>query len=341
MLAADIGKPRTDRRSQSSYHMPKEPKKWAREYLPGYTGHVPLRNDLFGKSAGTINREICETGGIEKNMARLALKESMNNTTCLPVSGKMNKDVFGNWSKYSQNWIGGPTDQIRRQHVPGYTGHVRGQVNKDSMPQSYARLTANLFAKKHPIPAETDQRTRFTSTQRTEFRLSNNRRFANDKEMIPRKDYEDYSKYVNESQMNRRRNISENMGIQTERGVKSTMTRRDEGLEIMTTKNSNGFNRTRGLSIGNLHSGASTTVNIKPRIIESKISDSSDFFNLSNGFKRIFADDKKDKKLVIPVVGYGGHRRGDRSQNYFGKSFRDTTIQSKCLERDFRKGSLV
>ena len=167
-----------ERRSQSSYHKPKEPKKWAREYLPGYTGHVPLKNDLFGKSAGTINKEICETGGIEKNMARLALKQSMQETHQLPVSGKMNKDVFGNWSKYSQNWIGGPTDQIRRQHVPGYTGHVRGQVNKDSMPQSYARLTANLFAKRHPIPAETDSKTRFSSTQRVEYRLSNNRRFG-------------------------------------------------------------------------------------------------------------------------------------------------------------------
>jgi len=83
-----------------------------------------------------------------------------------------------------------------------------------------------------------------------------------------------------------------------------------------------------------------TTLNIKPKIIESKIADSIDFYNLSNGFKRVFADDQKDKKLVIPVVGYGGHRRGDRSQNYFGKSFRDTTIQSKCLERDFRNGSL-
>ena len=64
-----------------------------------------------------------------------------------------------------------------------------------------------------------------------------------------------------------------------------------------------------------------------------------DFYNLSDGFKRIFADDKKDMKLIVPVVGYGGHRRGDRSQNYFGKSFRETTIQSKCLERGLRSNS--
>ena len=138
--------------------------------------------------------------------------------------------------------------------------------------------------------------------------------------------------------------MEDSMGFASERGSKSTMThRKNDGLEILTTKTGSSFNRTgggRGFSIGNLHSGAMTTVNIKPKIIESKISDSVDFFNLSNGFKRIFADDSKDKKLVIPVVGYGGHRRGDRSQNYFGKSFRDTTIQSKCLEREFGPGTL-
>lgn len=76
------------------------------------------------------------------------------------------------------------------------------------------------------------------------------------------------------------------------------------------------------------------TINdIKPRLLEAKIAESDKFFNLSDGFQKIFANDKKDQKLVIPICGYGGHRRGDRSQNYFGKSFRDITIQSKRLER--------
>jgi hypothetical protein len=60
---------------------------------------------------------------------------------------------------------------------------------------------------------------------------------------------------------------------------------------------------------------------------------------MSDGFKQIFANDKKDQKMVIPIVGYGGHRRGDRSQNYFGKSFRDNAIQSKRLERNLRGSS--
>jgi len=74
---------------------------WAREYLPGYTGHVPLKNDLFGKTAGSINREINVSGGNEVNMGRLTLKQTMMGQTNLPAQAKINKDVFGNTSKYA------------------------------------------------------------------------------------------------------------------------------------------------------------------------------------------------------------------------------------------------
>jgi len=52
---------------------------------------------------------------------------------------------------------------------------------------------------------------------------------------------------------------------------------------------------------------------------------------LSDGFKKVFAKDKADEKMIIPISGYGGHRRGDRSQNFFGKSFRESSLQSKKL----------
>lgn len=69
-----------------------------------------------------------------------------------------------------------------------------------------------------------------------------------------------------------------------------------------------------------------TDFEVKPKILESKISTREDFFNLSDGFKRVFAKDKSDTKLVLPIAGYGGHRRGDRSQNFFGKSFRESSL---------------
>ena len=34
-----------------------------KEYLPGYTGHVPSKNNLFGLTAGSINQAIIETDG--------------------------------------------------------------------------------------------------------------------------------------------------------------------------------------------------------------------------------------------------------------------------------------
>ena len=52
--------------------------------------------------------------------------------------------------------------------------------------------------------------------------------------------------------------------------------------------------------------------NVKPKILESKVSQQQEFYELSDGFKKVFASDKKDLKLVLPISGYGGHRRGDR-----------------------------
>lgn len=126
---------------------------------------------------------------------------TMRNTSMtrndLPANAKMNKDVYGNWSRYANNWIGGPTHMQRQQMIPGYTGQVRGMVDKGSYSQSYARVTAALYARQNAT-TKPKKSNMFISTQRSEFKLSNNRRFAINKDMIPRKDYADYSKYVND-----------------------------------------------------------------------------------------------------------------------------------------------
>jgi hypothetical protein len=71
---------------------------------------------------------------------------------------------------------------------------------------------------------------------------------------------------------------------------------------------------------------AATTVksfdfkHVKPRLIESGMHESPVYAKLSEGFKRLFSADGRDRKMVIPISGYGGHRRGDKSQNFFGKT---------------------
>jgi len=36
-------------------------------------------------------------------------------------------------------------------------------------------------------------------------------------------------------------------------------------------------------------------------------------------------------KVVVPVVGYTGHRMGYKSQNFYGKNFKDSSIMSKMV----------
>ena len=76
------------------------------------------------------------------------------------------------------------------------------------------------------------------------------------------------------------------------------MKRHAPTLDVLNTAPSaNSFYRTKnqGVSIGALsHSGARTTMSstVKPRILESKVSLNPEFYNLSDGFKKIFANDK-------------------------------------------------
>jgi len=36
---------------------------YQKDYLPGYTGHVPSKNERFGSTAGQIKKEIMEDKG--------------------------------------------------------------------------------------------------------------------------------------------------------------------------------------------------------------------------------------------------------------------------------------
>jgi hypothetical protein len=40
-------------------------KYFKKEYLPGYTGHVPKKMDIFGLTAGEINRTLITPGGYD------------------------------------------------------------------------------------------------------------------------------------------------------------------------------------------------------------------------------------------------------------------------------------
>jgi hypothetical protein len=69
------------------------------------------------------------------------------------------------------------------------------------------------------------------------------------------------------------------------------------------------------------------TVQVKPILLERGIAQKDDFHKLSPEFKKVFSADKHDEENIrIPVVGYTGHRKGEKAENVFAKNYRDTSI---------------
>jgi len=157
------------------------PSDYNKEYLPGYTGHVPSKNERFGATAGQIKREILEDAGkhpiILNTMKEVDETGRLYSSNFVPAIDK-NKIVFGNMSRYAKNWINGPNHQIRNQQVPGYTGHVKGLRSENLFAGSYGNCTAVAIGKKHPIGYNVEPRERFLSQNTSQYKSKNFRRFG-------------------------------------------------------------------------------------------------------------------------------------------------------------------
>lgn len=157
----------------------KDQKLFNKEYLPGYTGFVPTKNDHFGMTAGDVNRNIVVNGGHTgfnfPTGSTHGIRFYRQNMT--PVN-KPNKNVFGNWSKHAQNWIAGPTHEICMQHIPGYTGHVPGVISENLFSKSYAKCTSSAIGKRNPRGHDVPSHVRYLSLNKQEYNPKNFRRFG-------------------------------------------------------------------------------------------------------------------------------------------------------------------
>lgn len=88
---------------------------------------------------------------------------------------------------------------IRNQRVPGYTGHIKGLVSENIFSQSYANSSAKAIYKKHPIGHEVSAKERFLSQNTGTYRAKNFRRFIDRPMLQPRKDYDDYTRFINDT----------------------------------------------------------------------------------------------------------------------------------------------
>ena len=246
------------------------------------------------------------------------------------------KLIYGNSSRKAKNWIAGPTHEVQDQHIPGYTGHVPGVVCENLFSKSYARCTASAISGNLP-------KNRFKSVNQKEFSPKNFRRIIEKPNISSKKDYEDYAQFVNDDMEPTKRQLLSKTPMQASQP--SALSRfRDSGAlppsHARHTSDTRSITAAPSVRTSLLTGGSLSTKfqpqpieKVKPVLLENKVSQDQQFFRLSDGFKNLFLDDKKDSKMSIPICGYAGHKRGDKSQNFFGKSFRDCAIQSKRLER--------
>lgn len=147
--------------------------------IPGYSGHIPFKQDLIGLTTGESNRRAGEdyvghfSGGMANHGASImnpSNKGSMRSTIVDGSNeGYERGKMVGNTSKMSSTWMNGPTHNIRNQCVPGYTGFISGVKSENLFSKSYAENTAKSFKTKITRGADFSPDKRFVSMSQKKF----------------------------------------------------------------------------------------------------------------------------------------------------------------------------
>ncbi|CAK74838.1 unnamed protein product (macronuclear) [Paramecium tetraurelia] len=68
-----------------------------------------------------------------------------------------------------QTWIGGPTYELQKQHVPGYAGHVRGLKAESQYGKPFAKITAECMEERLARCTNSEERERLQTSYKIEF----------------------------------------------------------------------------------------------------------------------------------------------------------------------------
>ena len=172
-----------------------------KEYLPGYTGHCPKKNEVYGCTAGDINRIIMGTSNRPSNFDVDVLQgkpsyATRENYSKPPTVNKEGGAVtYGNNSKKGDNWLGGPTQNLKAQHIPGYGGYVPQVKSENLFGKSFAKTTGSAINGEYNKGQQPPLNERFQTMQQAEFGKDNFRRLKDGQEPAENKDQADASNF--------------------------------------------------------------------------------------------------------------------------------------------------
>ena len=171
--------------------------KYDKQYLPGYTGHVPKKNEIYGCTAGDINRLItAEAQKPSKYDIDVAVSkptyEQRDYFVDPPAKDEVNDKLqYGNTSMKGQNWIGGPTENIKAQHIPGYQGYIPQVTSENLYGKSFAKTTGKAINGEYKAGFEHPVKETYTTEAAAEFSKDNFRALKEEIEPAEIKDIND------------------------------------------------------------------------------------------------------------------------------------------------------
>lgn len=122
-----------------------------------------------------------------------ALRDFYSNA---PQQDEQNKQLpYTNNSKQGDNWLGGPTANIKAQHVPNYAGYVPQIKSENLFGKSFAKTSGSAINGEYVkgvVPPEVD---RFTTTNALEFGKQQFRRLHGQMEPAECKDADDAANF--------------------------------------------------------------------------------------------------------------------------------------------------
>jgi hypothetical protein len=297
-----------------------------KDYLPGYTGFVAHKKDVYGCTVGETSRQLNHqsykyTNFTADNEAQSGVNRQKNFYCSKPVPADEEINLtLSNRSKAATTWVGGHTQNLKPQHIPGYKGHVPGIHSENVFGRTYGTTTGKIISKECTIGNNLPTKERFQTMTQEEFSSNNHRH-----KMENKKDKEEFEEYFS------------TMGIDPiELARLPTEQRAIDDLPTV------GYCGSQSLYRHNLFkkAGAANYLDVSPLKAKLKtvsgndLKATEDYNRLSNGFKSVVDKntDLTKKDIKLPVVGYTGHRPGNKAQNFYGKPFKECTMQSKWIE---------
>lgn len=96
-----------------------------REYIPGYTGYIPQKLNTCGITVGEVNRRLVKKEKPDE-IPEDAKRELYIKAKYQPIDVKKDTMKYGTHSRLATTWIGGDTEKIYPQFIPGkLKGHLR------------------------------------------------------------------------------------------------------------------------------------------------------------------------------------------------------------------------